>query len=497
MKIEATESNIAFLVKGGMSSGKDSDKAVASVFASFMNQTQMSGNSPKSEEKINYSSMSGETAKSDPMNEFKINSSKKDQILPEDRKPLSKTENNSKQPLQNKENEEKLEKLSEDIKEEIAESLGVSKEEVEDVLEMLGITIADFSDLSLLTPVVMELTGAESPMVLLMNSKIQNLYQNIKELMTETAVELQTDMEGLAELLADFELSGMDSEETFLSIDGGKAMEETHLSAVTDELEQISVESKETEGMKKTDTDNTVEMPEQNNGKITAVEIESEETANEETTEENESQNAEIFSKDSMNPLEGHSKEGTAAMAYQNVSDAVSFNEQAQPVLEHYSMADLENIYRQVSEAVKVRMSSDMNSIELSLNPQNLGKVSVEVASKEGTVTAQFRVQDVMAKAALESQVFELKNTLNEQGIKVEAIEVTVASHEFERNLEENQQDQQKLEDAARQMNEKTAANRRNIHLGMEEGTPDDMREAEELMAKMMSENGNRMSLFA
>lgn len=498
MKIEAAQSSIAFLVKDGISSEKEQDKTVASAFASLMNQTQMNGNSSKNEEKINCMSVSGETVKSDPMKEFKISSSKKDQMNAKEEERLSKTEEPSKKPLQNREIKEKMEELSEDIKEEIAETLGVSEEEVEEVLNLLGITIADFSDLSVLTPVVTKLTGAESPMLLLMDSKISNLYQNIKNLMEETAVELQTDLEGLAEILADFDLSVMDSENIILTADEIPEMDETNQEVLNDEKEPLPVTSKNTEEVKPAE-DATV-LSEQSREKITAEGMESEETAQEENTQEesvkeNGSQNADRLFKESADRNE--SKNPSSFPAYQNLSDKVSFFEQAQPAEGNYRMADLESIYHQVIETVKVRMSPDTTSLELSLNPQNLGKVSVEVASKEGTVTAQFRVQDAMAKAALESQVVELKNTLNEQGIKVEAIEVTVASHEFERNLEENQKDQQKLEDAAREMNERAAGNRRNLHLGIEEGIPDDMTEAEELMAKMMSENGNRMSLFA
>lgn len=335
-------------------------------------------------------------------------------------------------------------------------------------------------------------------MLLLMDSKISNLYQNIKNLMEETAVELQTDLEGLTEILADFDLSVMDSENIILTADEIPEMDETNQEVLNDGKEPLPVTSKNTEEVKPAE-DATV-LSEQSGEKITAEGMESEETAQEENTQEesvkeNGSQNADRLFKESADRNE--SKNPSSFPAYQNLSDKVSFFEQAQPAEGNYRMADLESIYHQVIETVKVRMSPDTTSLELSLNPQNLGKVSVEVASKEGTVSAQFRVQDAMAKAALESQVVELKNTLNEQGIKVEAIEVTVASHEFERNLEENQKDQQKLEDAAREMNERAAGNRRNLHLGIEEGIPDDMTEAEELMAKMMSENGNRMSLFA
>ena len=37
----------------------------------------------------------------------------------------------------------------------------------------------------------------------------------------------------------------------------------------------------------------------------------------------------------------------------------------------------------------------------------------------------------------------ELRESLNQSGVKVDAVEVTVASHEFEKNLEQNNKRQQ------------------------------------------------------
>ena len=46
--------------------------------------------------------------------------------------------------------------------------------------------------------------------------------------------------------------------------------------------------------------------------------------------------------------------------------------------------------------------------------------------------------QNEAVKEAIESQVTQLKETLESQGVKVEAIEVTVGSREFNQNLDEN-----------------------------------------------------------
>ena len=77
--------------------------------------------------------------------------------------------------------------------------------------------------------------------------------------------------------------------------------------------------------------------------------------------------------------------------------------------------------------------------------------------------------------------------------MKVEAIEVTVASHGFERNLEENQKN------AARQQQEEEMrkSGRRNLNLNNLDELEGLMSEEESLVAKIMAEQGNSLNITA
>ena len=96
---------------------------------------------------------------------------------------------------------------------------------------------------------------------------------------------------------------------------------------------------------------------------------------------------------------------------------------------------DMNEIYNQVSESLKVNMSEDITEMEMNLHPASLGNVKIHVAERDGMITANFTTQNEQVKAALETQIVELKESMNEQGIKVENIEITLASHAFEENL--------------------------------------------------------------
>ena len=152
---------------------------------------------------------------------------------------------------------------------------------------------------------------------------------------------------------------------------------------------------------------------------------------------------------------------------------------------------NVEDILRQVSQMTRVIVGQAESSIEMQLNPANLGKVYLQVVSREGVITAQLAAQNEAVKEALESQLVVLKENMNQQGMKVEAIEVTIASHEFERNLEQNQNN------AAREQQEEQAqrTGRRNINLNNLDELEGLMSEEETLVAKMMAEQGNSMNV--
>ena len=157
-----------------------------------------------------------------------------------------------------------------------------------------------------------------------------------------------------------------------------------------------------------------------------------------------------------------------------------------------YLTADTENIMNQIMDYMKIQLSPEMDQLEMQLHPESLGTVKIQLASQGGEVTAQFQVQNETVKAVIESQLVELKEALKNQGITVEAVEVSVESHAFESNL---WQGQGKEEDASYQGNRKSP---RRINLdSLEDGFEELASEEEILAAKMMEANGNTVDYTA
>ena len=151
------------------------------------------------------------------------------------------------------------------------------------------------------------------------------------------------------------------------------------------------------------------------------------------------------------------------------------------------------DLIEQIAQNVRVNLSQESSSMEMQLNPENLGRIYLQVSAREGTVHATIAAQNEAVKVALEAQVAELRESLNQSGVKVDAVEVTVASHEFEKNLEQNNKRQQ--EEGQRQQEQ--ISRRRNLDLTMIGDLEGELTEEEALAAQIMQDNGNSVDLTA
>ena len=106
---------------------------------------------------------------------------------------------------------------------------------------------------------------------------------------------------------------------------------------------------------------------------------------------------------------------------------------------------------RQIADMIKIVKGEKLTEMELQLHPASLGTVNVSLTTKGGMVTAEFTTQSETVKAAIEAQASQLKANLEEQGVKIEAIEVSVASHQMEKIWMETIRDSSKVNRNRRQ----------------------------------------------
>lgn len=141
-------------------------------------------------------------------------------------------------------------------------------------------------------------------------------------------------------------------------------------------------------------------------------------------------------------------------------------------------------IIKQIVEQVRVNMNQDTTSMELQLYPEHLGKIQIHVVSKEGVVTARIAAETEAARQAIEGGLSSLKDALEQQNLKVDAIEVMVSTTGFER--------QDERQDSYKQ--ESSSGNRKKLNLSE---LDDDVVKEEEAEAIRMKAAGNSVSYIA
>ena len=83
------------------------------------------------------------------------------------------------------------------------------------------------------------------------------------------------------------------------------------------------------------------------------------------------------------------------------------------------------NVPQQIVEQAKLLQNGQNSEMIIKLNPEHLGELSLKVSvNGNGGVTATFHTDNAQVRAILETSMIQLKQLLNEQGIKVDSVEV-------------------------------------------------------------------------
>lgn len=404
--------------------------------------------------------------------------------------------------------QEQIETVVTEVKNVLKEKLGVSEEELVQVMEELGLTVLDLSEPTKVTQLVMELTGSQDGSELLVNQDFQTLMSEITELFGQlaeglslTTEELQQLSEQLTEMQQNIVVEEVSEQVQTENVSEVEVKTETEPGTelqdniVLAEAEETVTQSKfKTEEKIVSDTVKQVEneVAEEVDEKILVKQRENitEEDTSEESNSDASKQKTATAESDVKTQAE--TKGQQTHVNFQTTTQTIN-NGQTVEVVQTVtqSQIDVESILRQISQMTRISVTQAQSSIEMQLNPENLGKVYLQVVSKEGAITAQIAAQNEAVKEVLESQIAVLKENMNQQGMKVEAIEVTVASHEFERNLEENQGNPSKEQQEAEK------PSRRGINLNNLDELEGVMSEEETLAAKIMRDNGNSVDLTA
>lgn len=390
---------------------------------------------------------------------------------------------------------EKTDALAKDVKKVIGEELDVTEDQIEKAMEELGLQFLDLADQSNVASLVAKLTGAECGSELLVSdsfpkivSQITGLFDALQEDVGIPVEQLQQMMESITDEQTEM-VEQAETKEVLLP-DENPGVNQSEASKKGDEVTDAASE-----------TANAAEemnapqkgMHETEEADVTERQSEVKTATDQETKNTTEDDGGKSFLEQRQHSAEKANVQETAHM--QAIDPKVEFSETTKPMVELPTgeRVSVQSIIDQIVEASRTTIQSEKTTVEMLLNPEGLGKVLMEVSEENGQVKAHIYTQNEQVKEALENQIFQLKEQMNQAQTKVQSVEISVGTHEFERNLEDGQKGQQE----GQPEQDQRARKMRNLNMNQLDDLQGLMTQEEELVVKMMREQGNSVNYTA
>lgn len=293
----------------------------------------------------------------------------------------------------------------------VQELLGLTKEQFDSMLEQLGMTEADLLNPDMLTNFYLNVKQAPDASELLTDD---SLLQGLKEL--GAAIEEMAEQSGFPKELLMQQIETPEFAEAIRSLKEGSYEAKNPEDA---ELPETEIDVTDVEGTKQS-------------GKPKEVTLE--------FKEESGMEKASARTSETTEPkLPETAMQGEQFV--QNLQEAVA--QKAETVSGQTDIVALvREIADQLLERVRVVVSPETTSLEIQLTPEHLGKVGLTISEQDGVLKARFFTENELAKQAIESNLVQFKETLSEQGLRVESIEVMVSEFSFDKNGQAEQSGQ-------------------------------------------------------
>ncbi len=146
---------------------------------------------------------------------------------------------------------------------------------------------------------------------------------------------------------------------------------------------------------------------------------------------ENSLKNALSLSRDSSNTQEESHKENSSMLGQGTQNNTnVELGKNSKLSTESIAQRFDSTLNQQIEEALSKAMKGNMNKLEVELNPVELGALTITLSSKGGEMTAQIQSERLETMHVINQQLDVIKRELENQGIKLESIEVDLKSND-------------------------------------------------------------------
>ena len=338
--------------------------------------------------------------------------------------------------------------ITNEITNEVRDILGVDDETLANAMTALGFSALDLLDTSNLAKLVLTINGSSEFTDLLTDENMMNQLNSLIDVVENINWEELTGMskEDFATALANsMQQSDIEDENLMTTVSDGETF-----SVIQEDASdgQVNVQTDVSDNI--TDVSDNITDAKQD----VAVAVEKNQNEAEQGSAQTDSDAGKNMSEEiaesTVSDDDAVSSRQTNVQNnfIQNMEQAAASVEQTQSARpDTVRMQQMVDIVNQVVEKIKVSLGTESTSMEMQLNPEHLGKVLLNVSSKNGMMTAVFSVQSEEAKAALESQMFTLRENLELRELKVDAVEVNVSDFDFSRSDQAMDGGQSKADD--------------------------------------------------
>lgn len=109
--------------------------------------------------------------------------------------------------------------------------------------------------------------------------------------------------------------------------------------------------------------------------------------------------------------------------------------------------ANKEELFSQIVEQAKVMINNGGSEMEVSLKPEHLGRLQLKVTIENEVVTAKFVAESQQVKEIIESNLGQLRRSLQENGIQVDMLMVSVGYQQSNESFEQAAYNREGLRD--------------------------------------------------
>ena len=397
-----------------------------------------------------------------------------------------------------------LGQLNEAILQMVARVTETTPAEVQDVMNTLDLGAGDLLTQEGLTELVTAVSGEEEGTALLTND---HLYQQVQEVLeqaqvleTETAQSLGTEPEMLGALADRLDKVLSRQEDTITSAAGLQENQNADRRFQGDILTETGTEK----AVSGTETDRPVQAVANSAEEAEADLAGQEDGAETETfgsraeteTFGSRAERTEVLNERPADPFMQAVDQNLQAVD-QNLQTREGLAAETAAVETNTPVASAREIMDQILDYMRIQAKPEVTELEMQLNPENLGTLHLTLTSREGIMTAQFTTQSEEVQSVIQSQLMILRENLENQGIKVEAVEVTIAQY----SQEGREAFGQNAEGERQNFAGGGRRNRiRNIDLNLLTEDPEEMdnlSEEEKLTAEVMKANGQTVDYMA